>query len=49
MADSDGDGHDDDEQRAEAVPKEIPNECNKATEVVLKEMENDPRPYRIVY
>jgi len=33
----------------EAVPNEIPNDCDTATELVLKEMENDHRAYRIVY
>jgi len=46
---ADGDGNGDDEQRAEAVPNEIPNECNMATETVLKAMENDHRAYRIVF
>jgi len=43
MAAGDGDG--DDEQRAEAVPNEIPNECNMGTESVLKEMDYDHRAY----
>ena len=47
MADGDGDG--DDEQRAEAVPNEIPNDCDMATELVPKEIKNDHRAYREVY
>jgi hypothetical protein len=45
MADSDGDGYGDDEQQAEAVPNEMPNDCNMATELIPKEMENDSRAY----
>ena len=41
MADGDGDGDGDDEQRAEAVPNEIPNDCDMATELVPKEIETD--------
>jgi len=33
----------------EAVPNVIPNDCDMATEMVLKEMENDNQAYRIVY
>jgi hypothetical protein len=33
----------------EAVPNEIPNDCDMATELVPKEIENDHRVYRIVY
>jgi hypothetical protein len=40
----DGDG--DDEQRAEAVPNETPNDCDMATELIPKEMENDNHAYR---
>jgi len=47
--DGDGDGDGDDEQRAEAVPNEIPNDCDRATELVPKEIKNDHRAYRIVY
>jgi len=44
MVDGDGDG--DDEQRAEAVPNKMPNDCDMATELIPKEMENDNRAYR---
>jgi hypothetical protein len=47
MADGEGDG--DDEQRADAIPNEIPNDCDMATELVLKVIENVHREYRIVY
>jgi len=40
-----GDG--DDEQRAEAVPNETPNDCDMATELISREMENDNRAYRM--
>jgi hypothetical protein len=33
----------------EAVPNEIPNDCDMATELVPKEIENDHRAYRILY
>jgi hypothetical protein len=33
----------------EAVPNEIPNDCDMATELVPKEIDNDHRVYRIVY
>jgi hypothetical protein len=49
MADGDGNGDGDDEQRAEAVPNEIPNDYDMATELVQKEIENDHRAYRIGY
>jgi len=49
MADGDGDGDGDDELRAEAVPNKIPNDCDMATELVPKEIENYHRAYRIVY
>jgi len=39
MADGDGDG--DDEQRAEAVPNEIPNDCDMATKLVPREIERE--------
>jgi hypothetical protein len=42
----DGDGDGDDEQRADAVPNEIPNDCNMATELVPKEMEHDNGAYQ---
>jgi len=47
--DGDGDGNGDDEQRAEAVPNEIPNNCDMATELVQKEIKNDHPAYQIVY
>jgi hypothetical protein len=34
---------------SEAVPNEIPNEWDIATELIPKEIENDHRVYRIVY
>ena len=43
MADGDGDGND--EQRAEAIPNEMRNDCDMATELIPKEMENDNRAY----
>ena len=46
---ADGNGGGDDEQQAEAVRNEIPNDCNMATELVPKEIENDHREYRLVY
>jgi hypothetical protein len=46
MADGDGDGAGVEEQRADAVPNQIPNDCNMATELVPEEMENDNGAYR---
>jgi hypothetical protein len=45
MADGDGDGDGDDEQRAEAVPDEIPNDSDIAAELVPNETEYDHRAY----
>jgi len=46
MAEGDGDVDGDDKQRAEAVPNEIPNNYDMATELVPKEIENDHRATR---